>query len=204
MARLAATSRIAAHRSAIKLDFSISHDRNSVLILCIIVVAVFFVQGSICAYVYICMCVHVHVYAHVWVRVCTCVSIHLLCWIIDTDVTGHKHVHISSKWNTGQKYWWTWSTEDGFVVINKNKLNTIIDTLKRTISTCKEATRRLSFNQPSLHTVACSCFFLFSFWDRKGVRQTSLTKEENKRRRAREKSNYGPFAKVDDLGGASG
>ena len=46
MARLAATSRIAAHRSAIKLDFSISHDRNSVLILCIIVVAVFFVQGS--------------------------------------------------------------------------------------------------------------------------------------------------------------
>ena len=29
-------------RSAIKLDFSISHDRNSVLILCIIVVAVFF------------------------------------------------------------------------------------------------------------------------------------------------------------------
>ena len=46
MARLAATSRIAAHRSAIKLDFSISHDRNSVLILCKIVVAVFFVQGS--------------------------------------------------------------------------------------------------------------------------------------------------------------
>ena len=41
MARLAATSRIAAHRSAIKLDFSISRDRNSVLILCIIVVAVF-------------------------------------------------------------------------------------------------------------------------------------------------------------------
>ena len=36
------------HRSAIKLDFSISHDRNSVLILCIIVVAVFvFGQGSI-------------------------------------------------------------------------------------------------------------------------------------------------------------
>ena len=29
-------------RSAIKLDFSISHDRNSVLILCLIVVAVFF------------------------------------------------------------------------------------------------------------------------------------------------------------------
>ena len=49
MARLAATSRIAAHRSAIKLDFSISHDRNSVLILCIIVVAVFFVQGSMFA-----------------------------------------------------------------------------------------------------------------------------------------------------------
>ena len=46
MARLAATSRIAAHRSAIKLDFSISHDRNSVLILCIIVVVIFFVQGS--------------------------------------------------------------------------------------------------------------------------------------------------------------
>ena len=46
VARLAATSHIAAHRSAIKLDFSISHDRNSVLILCIIVVAVFFVQGS--------------------------------------------------------------------------------------------------------------------------------------------------------------
>ena len=46
VARLAATSRIAAHRGAIKLDFSISHDRNSVLILCIIVVAVFFVQGS--------------------------------------------------------------------------------------------------------------------------------------------------------------
>ena len=46
VARLAATSRIAAHRSAIKLDFSISHDRNGVLILCIIVVAVFFVQGS--------------------------------------------------------------------------------------------------------------------------------------------------------------
>ena len=41
VARLATTSRIAAHRSAIKLDFSISHDRNSVLILCIIVVAVF-------------------------------------------------------------------------------------------------------------------------------------------------------------------
>ena len=41
VARLAATSRIAAHRSAIKLDFSTSHDRNSVLILCIIVVAVF-------------------------------------------------------------------------------------------------------------------------------------------------------------------
>ena len=36
VARLAATSRITAHRSAIKLDFSISHDRNSVLILCII------------------------------------------------------------------------------------------------------------------------------------------------------------------------
>ena len=35
------------HRSAIKLDFSISHARNSVLILCIIVVAVlFFGQGS--------------------------------------------------------------------------------------------------------------------------------------------------------------
>ena len=34
--QLDATSRIAAHRSAIKLDFSISHDRNSVLILCII------------------------------------------------------------------------------------------------------------------------------------------------------------------------
>ena len=34
--RLAATSRIAAHWSEIKLDFSISHDRNSVLILCII------------------------------------------------------------------------------------------------------------------------------------------------------------------------
>ena len=48
MERLAATSRIAAHRSAIKLDFSISHDRNSVLILCIIVVAVFFGQGSSC------------------------------------------------------------------------------------------------------------------------------------------------------------
>ena len=47
MAQLAATSRIAAHRSAIKLDFSISHDRNSVLILCIIVVAVVFGQGSI-------------------------------------------------------------------------------------------------------------------------------------------------------------
>ena len=46
MARLAATSRITAHQSAIKLDFSISHDRNSVLILCIIVVAVFFGQGS--------------------------------------------------------------------------------------------------------------------------------------------------------------
>ena len=47
MARLAATSRIAAHRSAVKLDFSISHDRNSVLILCIIVVAgFFFCQGS--------------------------------------------------------------------------------------------------------------------------------------------------------------
>ena len=30
------------NRSAIKLDFSISHDRSSVLILCIIVVAVFF------------------------------------------------------------------------------------------------------------------------------------------------------------------
>ena len=46
VARLAATSRIAAHRSAcaIKLDFSISHDRNSVLILCIIVVAVFFLS----------------------------------------------------------------------------------------------------------------------------------------------------------------
>ena len=44
MARLAATSRIAAHRSAIKLDFSISHDRNSVLILCIIIVAVFFLS----------------------------------------------------------------------------------------------------------------------------------------------------------------
>ena len=42
VARLAMTSRTAAHRSAIKLDFSISHDRNSVLILCIIVVAVFF------------------------------------------------------------------------------------------------------------------------------------------------------------------
>ena len=41
VARLAATSRIAAHRSAIKVDFSISHDRNNVLILCIIVVAVF-------------------------------------------------------------------------------------------------------------------------------------------------------------------
>ena len=34
------------HRSAIKLDFSISHDRNSVLILCIIVVAVFFFFGQ--------------------------------------------------------------------------------------------------------------------------------------------------------------
>ena len=33
--------RASLHRSAIKLDFSISHDRNSVLILCIIVVAVF-------------------------------------------------------------------------------------------------------------------------------------------------------------------
>ena len=51
MARLAATSRIAAHRSAIKLDFSISHDRNSVLILCIIVVAVF------CPGQYVCVCV---------------------------------------------------------------------------------------------------------------------------------------------------
>ena len=38
------------HRSAIKLDFSISHDRNSVLILCIIVVAVFFGQGSTCTF----------------------------------------------------------------------------------------------------------------------------------------------------------
>ena len=46
VARLAATSRIAARRSAIQLDFSISHHRNSVLILCIIVGAVFFVQGS--------------------------------------------------------------------------------------------------------------------------------------------------------------
>ena len=36
VARLATTSRITAHRSAIKLDFSISHDWNSVLILCII------------------------------------------------------------------------------------------------------------------------------------------------------------------------
>ena len=45
MARLAAT--LIAHRSAIKLDFSISHDKNSVLILCIIVAAVFFFgQGS--------------------------------------------------------------------------------------------------------------------------------------------------------------
>ena len=44
VARLAATSRIAAHRSAVKLDFSISHDRNSVLILCIIVVAIFFLS----------------------------------------------------------------------------------------------------------------------------------------------------------------
>ena len=34
--------RASLHWSAIKLDFSISHDRNSVLILCIIVVAVFF------------------------------------------------------------------------------------------------------------------------------------------------------------------
>ena len=42
MARLAATSSIAARRSAIKLDSAISHDRNSVLILCMIVVAVFF------------------------------------------------------------------------------------------------------------------------------------------------------------------
>ena len=33
--------RIALHQSAIKLDFSISHDLNSVLILCIIQVAVF-------------------------------------------------------------------------------------------------------------------------------------------------------------------
>ena len=40
------TSRFTAHRSAIKLDFSISHDWNSVLILCIIQVAVFFGQGS--------------------------------------------------------------------------------------------------------------------------------------------------------------
>ena len=48
VARLAATSRIAAHRGAIKIDFSISRERNSVLILCIIVVAVFFVQGSSC------------------------------------------------------------------------------------------------------------------------------------------------------------
>ena len=44
-ARLAATSCIAAHRSAIKLDFSIFHDVNSVLILCIIVVAVSFWPG---------------------------------------------------------------------------------------------------------------------------------------------------------------
>ena len=36
VSRLAATSRIAAHRSESKLDFSISRDRNSVLILCII------------------------------------------------------------------------------------------------------------------------------------------------------------------------
>ena len=36
--------RASLHRSAIKLDFSISHDRNSVLILCIIQVAVFFGQ----------------------------------------------------------------------------------------------------------------------------------------------------------------
>ena len=57
MAQLAATSRIAAHRSAIKLDFSISHDRNSVLILCIIVVAVFFFFLS-----------RVVVWAQVWVQ----------------------------------------------------------------------------------------------------------------------------------------
>ena len=46
MVRLAATPRIAAHRSAIKLDFSISHDRNSVLILCISKWPFFFGQGS--------------------------------------------------------------------------------------------------------------------------------------------------------------
>ena len=48
MARPAATLRIAAHRSAIKLDFSISHDKNSVLILCIIVVAVFLARVVYC------------------------------------------------------------------------------------------------------------------------------------------------------------
>ena len=45
VARLVGTSRTAA--PAIKLDFSTSHYRNSVLILCIIVVALFFGQGRV-------------------------------------------------------------------------------------------------------------------------------------------------------------
>ena len=51
MVRQAATSRITAHRSPIKLDFSISHDRNSVLILCIIQVAVFFLARVVLDYI---------------------------------------------------------------------------------------------------------------------------------------------------------
>ena len=42
--------RASPHRSAIKLDFSISRDKNSALILCIIVVAVFLARVVICSF----------------------------------------------------------------------------------------------------------------------------------------------------------
>ena len=48
--------RASLHRSAIKLDFSISHDRNSVLILCMIVVAVLFLARVVLASPFLSQC----------------------------------------------------------------------------------------------------------------------------------------------------
>ena len=62
--------RASLHRSTIKLDFLISHDRNSVLILCIIVLAVFLASGVVLVCFFASVCAPAGVY--VYVCVCTC------------------------------------------------------------------------------------------------------------------------------------